>query len=204
MPSQKAKKPIRQKKAREANRNLFTDRQADANRDFLNPVKVTKKRGIGHILNLISREVLPKITIADAMTADPAATALLFAEYKRATRDNMEAPTFRCSCRNEFQIPVSAQCPQCGLMVDYQVPNLSMESNSIKSAHKLLDKIYPNLQHTDNTINFEGAIVSISGEIARIIVQYVPGDNRRKCLDEIDNLFQKVQASFDAANEPQI
>jgi hypothetical protein len=64
--------------------------------------------------------------------------------------------------------------------------------------------MYPNLQHVEQEVNYEGAIISISGEIARIIVQYVPAAHRKKCLDEIDTLMQKIQANADAAGEPQI
>ncbi|CAK0764257.1 hypothetical protein CCP3SC15_300007 [Gammaproteobacteria bacterium] len=198
-------KPSQKKKARQANRKLFTERQGEANRDFLNPAKVFKKRSIGQILNLISREVLPSITTKAATTADPAATALLFSQYKIAVRDNMEPPSIHCpQCQTTTVIPAVGQCKECGTNVDFTVPNIAMENNSIKAAQKLLDKMYPNLQHNDNTINFEGAIISISGEIARIIVQYVPAAERKKCINEIENLFQKVQNSFDAAAEPQI
>lgn len=187
-------------RARAANRNILSAQQATE----ANVLKIpTYKSRLNRILDFIQEQTAGKIPAYEAHKHPPAETALLFRQYQIATRDNMEAPTFRChnpECRHEFMLPALADCPACGTECEYQVPNVAMEANTIKAAHKLLDKLFPNLNHNDNTVNFQGAVVSISGEIARIIVQHVPADRRRQCLDEIDALFQKVQGAFDAAD----
>lgn len=200
MPSERTL--ARKAKTREANRNLFTKTQGTTG--FELTLKRDSPVSINAILNHVAEAVNHKLPKSLVGNHPPAETAILYRQLQIAVRDNHEAPTFRCNdplCRHEFQLPILACCPGCGSNVEYKVPHLAMETNGIKAAHKLLDKLFPNLQQTDHSINFEGAIISISGEIARIIVQYVDPKQRKQCLDEIDELMQKVQGSLEATGQ---
>jgi len=74
------------------------------------------------------------------------------------------------------------------------MPHVQMESNQVKALSELASRQIPKMHSVSTEINIKHTIEGASGEIARIIIEYVPPEKRVECLARIRALLEAFQS----------
>ena len=127
---------------------------------------------------------------------EPIRSALVARMMEHALRDNSEDPKGYCpECHKWHTVEISVPCPRNPkhAPIELKIRNPKDDANSILAACKIIDKLFPNLAAVSGTINVEGTITTVSAELIKVIVQYVPADKRNECFERIDGMLQNLQ-----------
>lgn len=160
------------------------------------------KKDLNYVLKALDNQV-KQAGFEIPYKADPVRSALVWRFLKIALRDTDEDPQAYCPvCRAYHTIPVTVPCPakpDDHPQIRAVVPNIKAEQNAIMAGAKILDKLFPNLGAVSATVNVQGTITTVSAELIKIIVEYVPPDKRTECYERIDSMLGQIQSS----GEPQ-
>jgi hypothetical protein len=183
---------MQNKKARAEARNAFPtnyNQQSMAKKKFL-------RRDINAICTTVGLH-LNKQGYKAPDHRDPVRSMLVLNLLEKALRDNSEDPKGFCpECNKWHTFPgVTAPCPK---NPDHQPVNLvdwnpKNDANSIQAAMKMMDKLFPNLAAVSGTINVEGTITTVSAELIKVIIEYVPAEKRNECFGRIDVMLANLQ-----------
>jgi len=113
-------------------------------------------------------------------------------------RDNSEDPHGYCPiCHKWHTFPdVEMPCPSqpnTHPKISLKMWNPKNDQNSIMAGMKMMDKLFPNLAAVSGTINVEGTITTVSAELIKVIIEYVPAEKREECFQRVDSMLANLQ-----------
>lgn len=128
---------------------------------------------------------------------EPVRSALVAKMLDHALRDNTDDPKGYCPiCHKWHTVPISVPCPaqpERHPHIELKFRNSKDDTNSIMAGSKIIDKLFPNLAAVSGTINIEGTITTVSSELIKVIIEYVPADKKNECFQRIDGMLANLQ-----------
>lgn len=193
--SEEKKKPAVRKK-----------QNASARREFRNfwgtPRKSLGKRTLNLTLTAVERGIQESGRHIPAhYRGDPVVNLVMHRLVETAVRDNSEYPLVYCpTCRKRHHVNATAKCPVHCKEHHPELPvagiDANGEKNSILAGTKIMDKVFPNLQNVNQRIEINETITTVSAELVKIVIDFVPDqDKRRECFQKMQELLAHAQAT---------